>query len=214
MADCCDPADYATVFTPRRARRAVRRYLERGLTGTAGDLAGALTDTGIDGASVLEVGGGAGTIQVELLRRGAASAVNVELSPGWEGAAGELLAESGVTERVERRLGDFVVLSATLDRADVVVLHRVVCCYPDWAAMLEAVAGLARRVVAITFPVDRWWARLGICAGNLLTGATKCRFRGFVHPAAAMLRLLGDAGFAVTSDRSGVLWRTVVMVKG
>jgi magnesium-protoporphyrin O-methyltransferase len=37
---------------------------------------GFLADRGIDGATVLKIGGGVGQVQVELLRRGAARAVN------------------------------------------------------------------------------------------------------------------------------------------
>jgi magnesium-protoporphyrin O-methyltransferase len=213
MPGCCDPDEYAKVFTPRQARRAVRRYLDRGLGGTAGDLARAVAETGIDSATVLEVGGGAGTIQVELLRRGAASAVNIELSPNWEVPAAELADEAGVSHRVTRRVGDFVSLAPTLEAADVVVLHRVVCCYPDWKAMLDAAGRLAYRVVALTFPVDRWWTRWYIRVANLLMAATGSSFRAFVHPAAPMLGVLGDAGFTTTHDRSGAGWRTVVVAK-
>ncbi len=213
MPGCCDPDEYAKVFTPRRARRAVRRYLDRGLGGTAGDLARAVAETGIDSATVIEVGGGAGTIQVELLRRGAASAVNIELSPNWEVPAAELADETGVSDRVTRRVGDFVGIAPTLEAADVVVLHRVVCCYPDWKAMLDASARLADRVVAVTFPLDRWWVRWYIRVGNLLIGATGSTFRAFVHPAAPMLGVLADAGFTATHDRKGGGWRTVVLAK-
>jgi hypothetical protein len=43
-----------------------------------------LEQRGIAGASVLEVGGGVGEIHLELLRRGATRAVNLELSPAYE----------------------------------------------------------------------------------------------------------------------------------
>jgi magnesium-protoporphyrin O-methyltransferase len=213
MAGCCEPGEYAKVFTSRRARREVRRYLGRGLRGTAAELATAVAETGIDDATVLEVGGGAGTIQVELLRRGAASAVNVELSPNWEAPAAELAGDAGVSDRVVRRVGDFVSLAPTLQPADVVVLHRVVCCYPDWKAMLDATARLAGRVVALTFPVDRWWTRWYIRTANVLIGATGSTFRAFVHPVAPMLGVLGSAGFTTTHDRSGAGWRTVVLAR-
>jgi len=40
--------------------------------------------SGIEGATVLEIGGGVGEIQIELLKRGAASSVNLELSSAYE----------------------------------------------------------------------------------------------------------------------------------
>lgn len=191
----------------------MRRYLRRGLDGTAADLALAVAAHGVAGATILEVGGGAGTIHVDLLRSGAASAVNVELSPGWEPPAAELLARLDLADRVERRLGDFVTTTASQQPADVVILHRVVCCYPHWQPMLDAAGQLAGRVVGLTFPVDRWWTRGAIAVGNRVIGVTGCGFRGFVHPEAPMVGALTGAGFQVSHDRSGAIWRTVVLAR-
>jgi hypothetical protein len=47
-------------------------------------MVGFLEESGIEGATVLEVGGGVGEIQIELLRRGAERSVNLELSPAYE----------------------------------------------------------------------------------------------------------------------------------
>ncbi|MGA7098367.1 MAG: SAM-dependent methyltransferase, partial [Acidimicrobiia bacterium] len=62
----------------------------------------------LTGLTVLEVGGGIGAIQIELLRRGAASATNVELSPGYEKVAETLSEEEGLSDRITRDVGDFV----------------------------------------------------------------------------------------------------------
>ncbi len=213
MSSCCSPDEYARLFTTGEARRSVKRYLRRGLTGTAAQLAQAVTSLGVQGATILEVGGGAGTIQAELLRSGAARAVNVELSRSWEPAAGQLLTELGLGERVERRLGDFVVEAPGLGEADVVLLHRVVCCYPGWRPMLAASRRLSRRVVGLTFPVDRWWTRSAIRAGNLLLRISRRGFRAFVHPAEAMIADFTANDFDVVYDRAGGVWRTVVAVR-
>ena len=57
---------------------------------------------GLEGATVLEIGGGVGEIQIELLKSGAARAVNLELSPAYEAEATELLRTSGLRARVEK----------------------------------------------------------------------------------------------------------------
>ena len=49
---------------------------------------------GVEGAEVLEIGGGVGAIELELLRRGAARATNVELSHGYEQEGERLVAEA------------------------------------------------------------------------------------------------------------------------
>ena len=60
------------------------------------------------GADVLEIGGGVGDVAIELLKRGARRATNIELSPAYEPFAAELLRETGLADRVERRRGDIV----------------------------------------------------------------------------------------------------------
>ena len=59
---------------------------------------------GVEGATVLEIGGGVGEIQIELLERGAARTVNLELSPGYDDVAAQLLRERGFSKAVQRRL--------------------------------------------------------------------------------------------------------------
>ena len=213
MASCCYRDEYEQLFSEKTARRTARRFRRRGLRGTARELADGLAVAGIEGATVLEVGGGVGDIQAHLLREGAAHAVNVELSPAWERAAEHLLADLGLAERVDRRLGDFVDLVGELPDADLVVLHRVVCCYPNWRAMVAAASARARRAVGMTLPVDRWWTRAGVAAANWFLAMRKNDFRVFVHPVAPLLQACREAGLSVVRDRTGFVWRTVILAR-
>src|SRR5712691_1151450 len=103
MRGCCPPAG-CEVFTERVARRDAQRYRRRGLGKVARRLVALVAGKG---AEVLEVGGGVGAMQIELLRAGAERAVNVELSPAYEPEAEKLLRETGLEERVERHVLDF-----------------------------------------------------------------------------------------------------------
>ena len=88
--NCCAPAG-AEIFDERQARKDARHYRRRGLDGAAWQLVQALAGKGGD---VLEIGGGVGGIEIELLKRGASRAVNVELSPAYDPFARELIAEA------------------------------------------------------------------------------------------------------------------------
>ena len=147
MGDCCDPEGYQATFSDRFARRMARRYRRRGPNRTQKRLIGFLAERGVDGASILEIGGGVGEIQVELLRRGASSVTNLEISTSYEQGARDLLERSGLTGRVDRRFLDIATAPDQVDEADVVVLHRVVCCYPDYQRLLSAAGGHARRLL-------------------------------------------------------------------
>jgi hypothetical protein len=162
--------------------------------------------------TVLEVGGGVGEIQVELLESGvAASAINIDLSPNWETAAQALLAERGLTDRVTRLNGDFVHEAPSLPKADAVILHRVVCCYPDWKGMLTAAASQSNRFVIVTFPRQRPWFRVIASIENGYHRLRKRQFRAFIHPPEAMIGLLSSLGYAMVASHEGLLWRTVVV---
>src|SRR4051794_26956611 len=152
MPGCCDPHGFDEVFSPRFARRQARRYRRHGLGRTERDMVEFLTARGLEGATVLEIGGGVGEIQLELLRRGAARSTNLELVSAYDRPAAELAREAGLEDRMERRLHDIVEEPEQVERAEVVVLHRVVCCYPDHERLLSAAAEHATRLLVFSHP--------------------------------------------------------------
>ena len=206
MAPCCDPRGCDRFFGPRFARRVAGRYRKRGLDATAEPMVAFLEREGVAGASVLEIGGGVGEIQLELLRRGAARAVNLELSAAYEEPAARLAAEAGVQGRVERRLHDIAVEPDAIEPADVVVLHRVVCCYPDYERLLGAAAAHARRALVYSHPRRNAVSRLVVAAQNLAFRLARREFRVFLHPPAAMLAVLGEHGLAPALEHRGLAW--------
>ena len=140
------------MFDTRFARRRADRYRRRGLDKTSRRMVDLLAQRGVQDATVLEIGGGVGEIQIELLKRGAASATNLELSPAYDAEARQLIAETGLTGRVERRLIDIAANPAAVKPADIVVLNRVVCCYPDYSTLLATAADHARQQVVFSYP--------------------------------------------------------------
>jgi len=165
---------------------------------------------GVDGVELLEIGGGVGSIEVELLKRGAARATNVELSHGYDEEGGKLAAEAGLEGRIERRYGDFVADEALTDPADVVVMHRVVCCYPDPDALVGAAAGHARRVLALTYPRRTWWLRLGTRIANVFFRLI-CDFESYIHPPETILGAARSHGLTPVYEHSGRIWRLAVL---
>ena len=158
---------------------------------------------------MLDVGGGVGTIELELLAAGAERATNVELSPGYEEAAGELLAERGLTGRVERRIADFVAEGDAIAPHDVVVMHRVVCCYPDVDALVGAAAAHARRRMVLTYPQERRVVRLGGRVLNVFLRLSGADFRTYVHPFERMAAVARGKGLELeTRERHGLVWES------
>src|SRR5207249_7515972 len=116
MSNCCSPKGYRWVFSERSTQAEARKYRRRGLDGTSRRIVDFLRTRGVDGQTVLEVGGGIGAIQIELLKAGAARAVSIELTPTYEDVAAGLLNEAGLTDRVERKVLDFAQASRSEER--------------------------------------------------------------------------------------------------
>lgn len=209
MGTCC-VRGYEKFFGARTARRDARRYRQKGLDATAQVLVDELARPGIAGVTVLEIGGGIGAIGLDLLKRGAAGVTIVELSHGYDEEAQALLVERGLEGRVERLHGDFVVSESDIPPADAVVLHRVVCCYPDPDALVGAAARHARRVLALSFPRQRWWIRLGSRAANVFFRRVGW-IETYVHPPAAILGAARAEGFVAVHQHSGRLWQVAVL---
>jgi hypothetical protein len=206
------PSEYRRLFNRRIARHEASRYRRRGLPRTARglvDLAGPVA-----GATVLDVGGGLGTLGLELLERGASRATNIELSGGYEDSAHALLAEHHLAERVERRVGDFVEEAGLVEPHDLVVLHRVVCCYPDAGALVARAAAHARTRLVLTYPRERALTRLGVRAINLWLRLTGCGFRTYAHPVAAVVSAAEREGLVLESRAPcGVAWENAAFTR-
>jgi magnesium-protoporphyrin O-methyltransferase len=207
VANCCQPRAYERLFSAKQARLDARRYRKRGLGGTSRDLVTLAGD--VSGETVLEVGGGVGAIELELLAAGADRATNVELSGEYEEEASALLADRGLRERVDRRVADFV--SEPVEPHDVVVMHRVVCCYPDVDRLVGVAAASTRRLLLLTYPRERLWTRVGAGAVNFFFRLSGSSFRVFVHPVARMTAAAEREGLSLERRAGhGPIWENAV----
>jgi magnesium-protoporphyrin O-methyltransferase len=211
VSDCCTPKGYRTIFSERSAAKEAKRYRRKGLDGTSKRIFDLVKKRGVEGKTLLEVGGGVGAIEIELLKSGMAKAVNVELTPTYEAAAGALLGEAGLASRVERKVMDFTEAGEEVGTADVVVMNRVICCYPDMPKLARAAAERAKDVLVISFPNDRWWSQLGLSFGNFLFGLFRIQFRVFLHPPAQILAAVEQHGFQTRCNERGFLWQVAAL---
>jgi magnesium-protoporphyrin O-methyltransferase len=207
MTGCCARHGQEELFGERFAKRAARRYRRKGPDRMAKALARRASARGLEGATVLEIGGGIGQVLLQLLERGAREGEIVELVPAYEDEAGALAAELGVGERASYRTADLVTDPEARRPADVVVLNKVVCCTPDGVALAGIAAALAQRTLVLSFPRDAWWARAAFGTANACFRLRRNRFRTFVHPSAALQAAAEREGLALASTRDGPLFR-------
>ena len=211
MADCCSPKGYRWIFSEKRARAEARRYRRKGLDLTSRRIVGLLKQEGVQDRTLLEVGGGIGAIQIELLKAGVTRAVSIELTPTYEEAAQALLREARLEDRVERRVTDFADGAGAVPAADIVILNRVVCCYPDMPRLVAAAAEHAREVLVLSFPKATWWARIGLDLGNLVLRLARRQFQVFLHSPGQILATAERHGLKTSSNQPGLFWQVVAL---
>ena len=192
----CSEVGLDEVFNDRFARRDARRYRKKGLPARARELVRLIEQNfPIKGHSTLEGGAGAGALTVELARRGAESALALDAIPYITQFGPGLARDFGVSERAHFVTADFANLPADTPAADIVILDRVVCCYPDWHTLLTNAAARARNIVALTYPHENTLARFLAGSVNGVQKVFRRKFRTHLHSARAMHAHLQQTGF-------------------
>ena len=211
MASCCSTKGVDEFFNERFARRAAKRYRKKGLDKVTRRIFDVVVERGVREWTVLEIGGGIGQLGLELVRAGAARAVNVELSPAYERLAHELAREAGFEDSVEHRIDDVAEDGADVGPADVVAMNRVVCCYPDGERLVRAAADRTHRLLVFTYPPGHALARLVVAAENVLFRLLGKSFRTYVHDPAALIAAAQARGLSLVHERPGLVWRLAAL---
>jgi magnesium-protoporphyrin O-methyltransferase len=195
------------------ARRYRKRFARKGLEPSQEQLMKGLMSSGFSHASLLDIGCGTGYLHQRLLQAGAETAVGVDLSTEMVEEARAQARAQGLAERTDYRAGDFVELAEVLSPADIVILDKVICCYPDADALVQRSARMAGRVYAFTVPRDRWPVRFALFTARVFLALIRCGFRTYVHDVAAIDRWLTQLGFARAFEECTFVWLTRVYAR-
>ncbi|MBE7550536.1 MAG: methyltransferase domain-containing protein [Anaerolineales bacterium] len=214
---CCSPRninDLDNTFDAAQARQDARRYLKKGLDKRARKLIAYLLAHCGKPVSVLDIGCGAGGAHQELLRRGIADrAVGVDASSAYLEAAKANAARLNLSDRVVYEHQDFALTAASFAPAEVVLMDRVICCYPYLAELLGAAAQHAQGYLCLSFPRDEWWTRLPYRLYDLFQALFRSKYRFYLHPYPQIMALAEAAGLRlVHTDRTG-LWQILVFAR-
>jgi len=208
---CCHCQVADNKFGEKTARADLARYRKLGPNATTRGLIRAFKDQPIAAATLLDVGSGIGVLTHELLKGPVASSILVDESSSYQSAARALAAEHGTAERCTFFQGDFVDVQPTLPAADLVALDRVVCCYPEVARLLGAVADTGAMWCGLSYPRDRWYIKAVVAAMNASLWLRRMDFRVFVHPEQRIWGLLENEGFRVHMESGTFVWKIVLL---
>ncbi|MEX1071445.1 MAG: methyltransferase domain-containing protein [Anaerolineales bacterium] len=211
---CCSQCEgIEQTFNEEAADEDLRFYRAEGLDETTEWLVDEIKAQGVNGATLLDIGGGVGMIQHELLKGGAASAVHVDASSAYIEAAQREAKRRRLREKIEWRHGNFVDIAKELSPADVVTLDKVICCYDDMPSLVKSSAKLARRFYGIVTPRDTWYFRFGAKFMNMWQALFRNPYRMFVHPIEDIERHIKKAGLKRTFLKQDFMWRVAVYTR-
>ncbi len=202
--NCCEITD--KTFGEESAKEDIKSYRKRGPEKHTKLLLQAIRSLNLRKAELLDIGGGIGVIHHELLDGMAKKATHVDASSAYLKEAKAEASRRGHEDRVQFVHADFTEVAPDLPQADVVTLDRVVCCYPDFRKLLKAASEHSREALAMTYPRETWYMRIGLKVINFFQGLRKDPFRVFLHPIAEMDSLLRREGFERVTLRRLFVW--------
>jgi len=206
---CCSGTACAAAerqFGPEVAWRDIQRYHRKGPDAATRALLSGIRAVMPTGGSLLDVGGGVGVVTFELLADGFGPATLVDGSPSYVKAASVEAERLGHSSRLHFVVGDFTGIATKIEPADVVTMHRVICCYPDWTALLGKATQLSGRLLAFSYPRDEWYVRSWVRLDSLRRRLFGNTFRTFVHSAVAMDDCIVSAGFDRITRQQTPFW--------
>ena len=213
MPSCCDFRNAADLqFTSGKASKELRAYRKGHVAPTTRLLRDGVVALGLNNGSLLDIGGGVGSLTFELLERGVEAAVIADASIAYVRAAREEAIQRHRSGSVRVVYGDVLELAKDLPIVNLVTLDRVVCCYPSYQSILEETARHAQRAIALSYPRDRWFVRAAMWVENARR-ARKTDFRTFVHSPPSIQEFIEQSGFQLALRRSTTMWTADIFLR-
>ena len=207
---CCGAE---SIFDKKSAQRDFKRYKRKGPNKTTRTLLAEINKHAVNGWTLLDIGGGVGVIQHELLKKGLKSTTDVDASISYQEKAKQIANENDTIDQMCFIHGDFIDRAGTLEPHDIVTLERVVCCYPDIEKLIELSTEKSQHIYAIVYPAENMFSKALIKLSHLYFWIKKNPFRTFVHSEKLMHSLIEKQGFQLLSRKGIFFWKVAVYAR-
>ena len=211
---CSQCVGIEKVFNEKYVTKELNDYRRKGPVKTTRWLIEAMKQTGVQGLDLLDIGGGVGAIQHELVKAGVSRVTGVDAASAYIQAARSEAERGGYAERTTQIHGGFVTVAPKLDKADIVTLDRVICCYDDMQSLVRTSVGLAKKYYGVIYPRFLWWTRLVCIIENFFERLVSNPYRAYVHPTEKVEAIIKEKGFTRQYYRQTLAWQVVVYVRG
>ncbi|HLF69875.1 MAG TPA: methyltransferase domain-containing protein [Actinomycetota bacterium] len=200
--DCCETPGQRKMNT-RISRRA------------RAELVSGLQEIGLEGRSILEIGSGPGELTRLLVQLGAARAHGIDLAEKTLEEARKRAAQEGLSDKIDYRVGNGA--KEALEPHDIVVLDKVICCYPDWHELVDNTSAAAKHGYGFVIPRSQGLSAFVVRAFIAIVGLSlklrKCGFSPFVHNYLQIDSHLRERGFTRKQLYLGPIWMTAVYTR-
>ena len=210
---CCQCQGIENMFDKKSAKRELKRYLKKGPSKTTSMLLDAIHEKGVQGLDFLDIGGGIGAIQYDLIKAGASSGTSIEASSAYIDAVNYETLQNDLVERVSYKHGDFTTMASDVDSADIVTLDKVICCYDDMSELVGLSSKLARKIYAVIYPRDVWWTKLGFLMVNFYSRIKGSSFRTFIHPTKKVEEIIFGNGLRRNYYATTLVWQVAIFTR-
>jgi len=212
--DCCQCQGIDAKFDMKYVAKKLKEYRKNGPKNTTRQLIDALREEGIEGKTLLDIGGGIGDIQHEMLNLGVSQAINNEASTAYLEACREEAERLGHAGQIHHIQGNFVEVAKGIESQDIVTLDRVICCYHDMPGIVNLSVQKAKKLYGLVYPIDAWWTRLALLVYyNFRNWLQRNPMRMFVHSPEEVEAIILRSGFKRRFWRKMGAWQVVVYAR-
>jgi len=210
---CCQCQGIENMFDKKAAKRALKRYLKKGPSKTTKMLLKAIHKTEVKGLDFLDIGGGIGAIQYDLIKAGASKGTSIEASPAYIDLVKEEIQKNNLDEVIDFKHGDFTAIASDIDSADIVTLDKVICCYDDMSGLVRLSSKLSRKIYAVIYPRDVWWTKLALPFINFYPIIKGSPFRVFIHSTKKVEEIIIRNGLKRDYYATTLFWQVAIFNK-
>lgn len=211
--ECRQCQGIETTFNDKIATKELMKYREKGPAKATHLLLNFLKNEGVEGMTLLDIGGGVGVIQHELVKTGVSKVISVDASSAYLSTSQKEAKHLGHFNRIVYYHGDFVDLAPNIPIADIVSLDRVICCYPDMDNLVERSVTHAKNYYGIIYPKDAWWMKIGMSLINMFQKLRRNKFRVFVHSRKKIHGIVQTNNFERCFSQNAGLWQVEIFKK-
>ena len=211
---CCAPHsinDLESTFNQKRAESEARAYLEKGAGKRIAKLLAYFQSQHEEPVTVLDIGSGVGGAHFELLKIGlAANVIGVDASSSYIETAKEIADFLHFADRVRYIQRDFAQSPDSIPLADIVILDRVICCYPHLENLLTPAAKRTKRFLTLSYPREVWWLEFFYALVNGVRRLRKSKFFTYIHPHANVHRIALQNGLLPVHTSQSGEWQITI----